>query len=84
MMCFLYSVISNYLAWRIIYGLIEVLPSKYTKLYSSYRGGQIKPKWDTCVQETSKALPLETTLIFAQHALPKDTVNEVSRKMLPL
>lgn len=78
----LYSVISNYLAWRIVYGLIEVLPSKYGKLYSAYRGGQMKPKWDTCVKETSNALPLETTLIFAQHALPTDTVNEVSRKTM--
>jgi hypothetical protein len=75
-----YSVISNYLAWKIVYGLIEVLPSKYGKLHSTYRGGQIKPKWDSCVQETSKTLPLETTLIFVQHALQKGTVEKVSCK----
>ena len=64
-----------------MYGLIEVLPSKYGTLVRTYRGGQIKSKWDTCVEETSQALPLETTLIFAQHALQKDSVEKVSRKL---
>ena len=58
---------------------MEILPSKYERLYSSYRG-QLKSRWDICVQETSEALPLETTLLFSQHALPKYNVKEVGKK----
>ncbi|XP_028391179.1 membrane metallo-endopeptidase-like 1 [Dendronephthya gigantea] len=70
------SVISNYLAWRIIYDVIKILPLKYRKLYNAFRDDQTSTLWDTCVQDTSSTLPLETTLLFAQRTLPKGTVNE--------
>ena len=76
-------VLSNYIAWRVVSGLVDILPEKYGELYRRFQKKlynsdiQSAPRWSTCVAATSKALPLATALLFADTALPQQTLNRV-------